>query len=271
MAKPFHSLQVKLTVSFVLLIVLTSALTFFLTYGETKDALRDMMRRQIVSIASVVATQVDGDGLAAVRAGDEATPGFVRIRDLLYRAEKADPDIRYVYSFRAHGDTLVEFVVDGEYGKSDDAAAAGEVYDETTPAMIEGLRRPVAEEEFGADKWGEFLSAYAPVRNSKNEFVGAVGVDMLSSTVAERQKYISGTVFLIFAVAIAAAGIIVMVFSMTIIRDIKRLNRVAESISRGDLDVSIDVVRKDEIGDLADSFSRMVSAIKILKADGDKN
>lgn len=269
MAKTIHSLQSKLTASFLALIVLISALTFFLTFSETKKALKAMIKSQIMSVAAVTATQIDGDAFAAIKEGDEATPAFLQIRDLLYKVEKASPDIRYAYTYRRHDDSLVEFVVDGEYGISEDAAAAGEVYDETTPAMIEGLGAPAADPDFSTDEWGTFLSGFAPIRNSKNEVVGAVGIDMLSAIVIEKQRFISGTVYAVFGVAVVGAGAIVAIFSVTIIRDIKRLNKAAEAISKGQLDVSIDVVRKDEIGDLADSFSRMVSAIKII-TDGGK-
>ncbi len=269
MAKIFHSLESKLTLSFLSLIVVISALTFIITYNETKKALKAMIQSQITSVAAVTATQIDGDAFAGIDAGEEESPDFLRIRDMLYEVEKADPDIRYAYTYRKHDDNRVEFVVDGEYGISDDAAAAGEVYDETTPAMMDGLHKPAADPDFSTDKWGTFLSGFAPILNSKKECVGAVGIDMLSTKVLKKQRYISNTVFAVFGIAILTAGILIAAFSLTIIRDIKRLNVAAEQISKGKLDVRIDVVRKDEIGELANSFSRMVSAIKILVADQD--
>jgi HAMP domain-containing protein len=70
--------------------------------------------------------------------------------------------------------------------------------------------------------------------------------------------------------AILIAGVIIGLFSLTIIRDIKKLNKVAEKISMGDTDVSVDVHRKDEIGELATSFGRMVASLKIMMAvDGE--
>ena len=38
------------------------------------------------------------------------------------------------------------------------------------------------------------------------------------------------------------------------IRDIKKLNKTANEISTGNTNITIDVKRKDEIGDLAESF-----------------
>ena len=62
---------------------------------------------------------------------------------------------------------------------------------------------------------------------------------------------------------------IIIIFSLTIIRDIKKLNRVAAEISTGNTKVTVDVRRKDEIGELADSFDRMVASLKIMIEDED--
>jgi adenylate cyclase len=54
-----------------------------------------------------------------------------------------------------------------------------------------------------------------------------------------------------------------LLFSLTLIRDIKKMNAAAEKISTGDMTASIDIKRKDEVGELADSFSRMIASLKI--------
>jgi nitrogen fixation/metabolism regulation signal transduction histidine kinase len=46
---------------------------------------------------------------------------------------------------------------------------------------------------------------------------------------------------------------------------LRQLQAATERISRGDLDVSVDIRSRDEIGDLADSFERMVAAIKFFR------
>ena len=55
-----------------------------------------------------------------------------------------------------------------------------------------------------------------------------------------------------------------LLFSQTIIRDINKLNRTATKISLGQMDVTVDVKRHDEIGELAESFSRMQASLKIM-------
>ena len=55
------------------------------------------------------------------------------------------------------------------------------------------------------------------------------------------------------------------------IRDLKKLNISAEEISKGNTNVTVEVNRKDEIGHLAESFSRMVASLKFMMSEQDQN
>jgi HAMP domain-containing protein len=270
MTKFLNKLEVKLTASFILLILAISGLTFFYTFNETKNALKNILQAELKAVACVVSSQINGDTFEKIRPGDEKKQLFTLIRDDMYAAEKSNPDIKYIYTYRANDEKSVKFVVDSEYGISKDAAGIDEIYKDITPEMIEGLKQTTAESVFSTDKWGTFLSGYAPIKNSKGVLVGAVGVDMLSKTVIEKEKFIGFTLVIIFLIAVLIAGLIILYFSGTIIRDIKKLNKVANDISTGNMDVHMEVKRNDEIGELAESFGRMVASLKIMMMDDTK-
>jgi HAMP domain-containing protein len=74
------------------------------------------------------------------------------------------------------------------------------------------------------------------------------------------------------SVAVVAAGgllilgvLLATLVSRRFVRPLRDLQRAAERISRGTLDVSLDITSRDEIGELADSFERMVAAIKFFR------
>ena len=176
-----------------------------------------------------------------------------------------------MYTYMAKDDKSVRFVVDAEYGISPDAAEPGEVYEDITPQMLQGLIEPAAEDDYSTDKWGTFMSGYAPIRDGKGAIVGAVGVDMLSTKAIEKQRFIGKTLFVIFIISLLIAAIIIDTFSRTIIRDVKKLNRLANEISTGKMDSSLDVKRNDEVGELAESFGRMAASLKIMMMDDKEN
>jgi adenylate cyclase len=117
------------------------------------------------------------------------------------------------------------------------------------------------------DQWGTVISGYAPVKNADGVVTGIVGVDMSAERVIERQDFIGSIIYLIMLIGIGITAVIIGIISKTMIRDIRALNDSAEKISTGDTNVLVTVVRNDEIGELASSFSRMVSSLKIMMMD----
>ncbi|MEI7856678.1 MAG: PAS domain S-box protein, partial [Methanomicrobiales archaeon] len=166
---------------------------------------------KLMSAAGIMASEIDGDAFARLRAGDETSTDFIRIRDQLRHLKDVSPDIRYVYTMRMDGD-LVEFVVDGDYGYSADAAGIGQQYSQAEPDMLAGFSAPSADEDFTTDQWGTVLSGYYPLRNSAGAIVGIVGVDMDSSKVQANLDRINLILYFvgIFALFFVAAGIIIV-------------------------------------------------------------
>lgn len=269
MIKFTDKLEFKLTAGFIFLILAVSCLMFFYTFSETKKALKTSIQDELITLAQVISANIDGNTFSTIKEGDENKKSFINLRDYLYAAQFSNRDIKFVYTYRFNDDKSVKFVIDAEYGHSKDAAAPGELYTDISPQMMEGLSKASVENEFSADKWGTFMSGYAPIFDSKGSPVGAVGVDMSSAKVLDKQKFIGSTLYLIFFLAILIAGIIIEMFSKTIIRDIKKLNSAANEISSGSLDTKIEVKRNDEIGELAESFSRMAASLKIMMMDDD--
>ena len=69
-------------------------------------------------------------------------------------------------------------------------------------------------------RWGTFLSGYAPIRDSQGTVIGLVGVDMTKTLVIEKQDFIGNTIYIVMAGGILLAGLFILLFSKTIIKDI---------------------------------------------------
>lgn len=266
-----HSLVTKLTLSFLLLIVVIAGLAFFSTYNATRKALKEQMGCELRSTAAAAASLIDGGLHAGLKSGDEQKPGYLTIQSRLQKIRANNPNIKYIYTMRRAGDG-VEFVIDADFGIEEDAASIGEVYEQgpNFKELMDGFEQNSADKEFTTDQWGVVLSGYSPIRDSLGNSVGLLGVDMDSKDVIARQQFIQNTIFYIIGIAIFLAGIIVLLFSQTIIRDINKLNQTATKISLGQMDVVVDVKRHDEIGELADSFSRMQASLKIMMNQDEK-
>jgi HAMP domain-containing protein len=256
-----------LTVSFILLILAVTSLTFLFTFRETQKALKEVTQTELMALASVIAGEFSGaeaDSMSVFQPGDETALSFIAIRDKLKSIKQSHSDIKYLYTMKKTGDRLT-FMVDADYGNTEDPGAkVGEKYTEENPELLKGFEKASVDREFTTDKWGTLLSGYAPLRDSKGSVIGIVGVDMASNMVMQKQAFIGKTIYIIMAFGILLAGLFILIFSKTIIKDVHKLNRVANDISMGKMDVDMDVTRKDEIGELAESFGRMVASLKIM-------
>ncbi len=70
-----------------------------------------------------------------------------------------------------------------------------------------------------------------------------------------------GLAVVVFLLAVFASIIV----SRAFVGRLRALQEATEKISRGDFDVALDIRSRDEVGELADSFERMVAAIKFFR------
>ena len=83
----------------------------------------------------------------------------------------------------------------------------------------------------------------------------------------EHAKVLQDRAIQIAAVLLVLAVLASFLFARELVSPLARLKDASERISRGDLDVRLDSLRSsDEIGQLVDSFERMIAAIKFFRA-----
>jgi nitrogen fixation/metabolism regulation signal transduction histidine kinase len=67
------------------------------------------------------------------------------------------------------------------------------------------------------------------------------------------------------AIVILLATLASIIVSRAFVGSLRQLQQATEKISRGDFDVVLNIQSRDEVGELADSFDRMVAAIKFFR------
>ena len=75
------------------------------------------------------------------------------------------------------------------------------------------------------------------------------------------------TILYLTIIIIIIVIIVSYLFARSLTNPIKNLKEVAEKVSMGDLGAKVNVKSKDEIGDLAYSFKRLVRSVRILSTD----
>jgi methyl-accepting chemotaxis protein len=269
MAKIIHSIQTKFIVSFIVLILFVSCATFLYTYGETKNALVASTRDDMANSIGLIAQQFTPQEIQAMyqlQIGQENTTAYTALREKMQSMRALSPNIVNIYTMRIDNSKVTFIIDDLEEG----TATIGEQYLEPPATLFTAINGVKTTDNIYTDEWGSFLTAYAPLKDSQGNII-IIAADMDAATVIQRENFIGETIYLIIGASIAVAALIVAYFSMTMIRDLKKLNKTAEQISEGNTNVSVDIKRKDEIGDLAESFSRMVASLKFMMSEKKQN
>ena len=247
-----------------------SSLLVLLSYQYAKSKLTESIRTRVCDLAALGAMSVPtGDHARLRQSQDEGTEAYARVIAALRRVRNSSPDIRFVYTTRKSEDGKVVFVADAEENEAN-RSHPGDVHEEAPPLLVQsigGLTVPVVAKDFYQDKWGSFLSAYAPIRNPDGSFDGVLGIDISSASVQRVMHSLLWRLLALLAVITALIVPAAVVLSRSIVVVLKDCVEFTGLLAQGDF--SQDVPggfrgRGDEIGDLARAYHTMADNMRRL-------
>ncbi len=264
-ARRTTSLRTILSTSFSALAILVVAAVIITFYVGFRQQIREDLRKRIMNLAALAAIQQNGDSLVQITS--ENDPLYLKVREQNLRIANIDRDIAYVYTMRKD-EQGIYFVVDVGGPDYQDTAQFGERYFDSSPLLLENfdtLENAIADKDIYTDSFGSFLSGYAPIRNSRGEKVGVIGIDLKADIVFEKERQfltISLVVFILSVVIIAISGIII---GDRIAKPIGTLTNSAHRITSGDLSHRVRIeTASSEINELANDFNLMAVSLQEL-------
>lgn len=162
---------------------------------QSGDAMKNLIRRHMISVADTASAMIDGDELAALTEDDVDSESFRHIAGILTRIKDAqkDADIKYIYLVRRVEDHY-EYTVDPD--PVEPADFGEEVVD--TPAQDTAWAGTSAiDPEAVEDEWGCYYTSWSPVRDSSGMVIGMVGVDFAADWFDQQMSRHTVTVVLI--------------------------------------------------------------------------
>ena len=225
--------------------------------SQSKNAMKTMIRKNMLDISNTAAGLLDGDVMAALTEEDVGTPVFREIADKLI-VFQTNADIEFIYAAKQDGDRYV-FTVDP------DPVDPGEFGEElvVTRALVEAAKGvATVDDSPQADRWGNFYSAYSPIFDSAGEVAGVVGVDFSAAWYEEqlRQHTMSISVISILSVLFGAA---VMLLITDKVR--KKFFEIDSELSN--IAGSVDELTREIVSNIGYRESLDTAAVPV-KADG---
>jgi HAMP domain-containing protein len=185
------------------------------------------------------------------------------------------------------GKSGYSFMIDKNYEDAEGKAISGGLYlshpyykicDEKNPGTIIDVNRLNGETGFLTfnDKGKEWTAAYKKVNlEGHNWYVIAAlptveimnSANTLNNSIVASVKDLGRNSWLLALLTILVVAIASVLISRQITNPVRRLTEIADRVSMGDPNVSVDIKSNDEIGLLAAAFSRLVVSIKFLMND----
>ncbi|MCX7993920.1 MAG: ATP-binding protein [Fimbriimonadales bacterium] len=151
---------------------------------EAKAIIQQEFYQTLLNTALAAATTVDPVLHQTFSPGEEDTEKYQNAIKPLAKIQATNPKIKFIYTY-ARKEGEIYFVLDATPpGDNDgdgveDKSYIGDSYPQACPrmhaAIIQGKPQTTG---IVTSPWGDYVSAYVPVRNASGEVVGALGVDI---------------------------------------------------------------------------------------------
>ncbi|MEB3321599.1 MAG: ATP-binding protein, partial [Synechococcaceae cyanobacterium] len=162
-----------------------SATALVVTFRVAQRSLLSQIRSNLGELAALAATTLDTrpDG-GVLFPGPIGSADYRRATEPLLRLRRTVPDLYYAYTL-VPSPAGFRFGVDSSAfirnpGDDTPVARPEELYDDAPPGVARAYRegRVAVSAVPYTDKWGTFISAFAPLRDRRGRIVGLVGVDL---------------------------------------------------------------------------------------------
>jgi len=264
--------RIKLLLACAGLAVVSCALVFAFFYSLSKRALLDQIQSTVLAIAVSSAGELDGDLHDMIRgegAGDSRAYKEIQgiLRKIRDEHRMSGLDVAFIYTIRPGdaGQSNWIYVVDGEEDTADKSHYGDpfvfEVDDlKDSGRMLGAPPRP--DSGFTHDKFGSWLSAEAPILNSRGQSVARVGIDLKASDVVSEMhsffiKALGGLV------VVGGVGVMMSLFlSRWANRPLEKITSALNEIGGGDLNTRIKIDRNDEFGKVEKAVNEMAESLQ---------
>ena len=250
----------KLFLSHFLAIVMVSGSIGTYFYQNAIDRLLESVQTRLKYSAALLSSSVDVSDLDQITSPADTThisykKGVAHLRELV----ETNPDIAFIYVMRRDGPEI-HFVLDSD---PDTPAEPGEVYKVPVPALLEGFSKPSSDRKLITDKWGTFMSGYAPLNGGFGRYL--IGIDMRADEVANKLYELRVTGALSLAFSLLLAFLFSHFLSRSLVRRINVLHRRCLEIGSS---AGAALSREgDELDQLAVTFDDMLTRLQQSQAD----
>lgn len=251
-------LKCRLLAAIVLAMIFIISVVVIVMYYASYSMITKSTSQQAFTIAQEAAAAIDPVVITTLKSiDDEVSPEYQQMRAELENI-RVLTGARYIYTMRKNNNGEFEYIVDGS--AEEELSHIGDVEDtepsfETVWAGVPYQGDNI--EDFG--EWGILISSYYPIEDASGNVIAFVGVDYDAADAHSNLTKIRKVAIVIPIIGILVLLIAGYFFLNFITVPVTKLTQAADRIALGDVDVTLKIKSKSELGLLAKSFQQIIN------------
>lgn len=233
-------------------------------FGETRDTLQRIAAR----VAQAIPVSLH-ESLQKPEHFESAD--YQKIEQYFQSVMHGNPAIADIYTLRPTAEPhAFTFVVSGQetedkngnnfIEENEEKAVLGEPYDTADfPELEEGLEKVSADKGITYDKWGAWVSGYAPLRDASGKAVAVVGVDYAAASITGQRRDLLRSIAIADAIVLPVVLLVAFALASRLSRPFRILAQGMERVAHGDLDHRLPLRHKGEEAFFVDFFHNMMA------------
>ena len=253
-----RSIKIKVIFIVSMLILIVSVSQGTITYYSQKSGYVRQGVQDAEKMSKIVADNVNSELVSeCIKEGKKSIKLNNLALSLNYLASKYK--VKYVYILASDGKKVTYVAENSDTKKK---TSFGETYEEDYEYLkqVYEKKKAFSENYIDSNKYGDLITAYAPVTDNARNVVAVVGVDYNASTLVQQLNKSRMAIILLTVIFVAVACVALSVIMNTIMKNLKRVGEKIEELAKsdGDLSKSLDINSKDEIGKITGNVNQMI-------------
>lgn len=172
--------KAKLLPEIIILIIISLGGVFYIY--KTWIGIQEKRQNEILVIAQSIEALLPNELLNELdhEINDTIKPEYIKLKGLLEQALSVNKKARFIYIYTIQGDKII-FLVDAEPHSSSDWSPPGQIYTEADDYCKKAINESISlVSPKTSDRWGDWISAYVPIKNESGNTIAALGMDFNS-------------------------------------------------------------------------------------------
>lgn len=263
------SIKLKMILIFSGLVLISGLLISGYSYITSEKLINDTVSNQATSIAEQAIKAIDLNEYKNITLESGEISYYHELREKLNEIREAN-GVTYLYTMareKTENGYDYFYMVDGMPKGSEDASSLGdkeEAIDEF-PYLVKAFETGKTQVEMSeTEEYGALATAYVPIKDTNGEVIGLIGADYDVSKVYNSLDSNRTNLIVITIMILLVSVVIIYIYTLSITNPLQKLAINVELVGSGDLSVSIESERKDEIGQLTHAFNNMLADLQAM-------